>query len=173
MKIDKLEENPIGPFSQGTKKNESSISVNVKLNTNTNSTNNNSSFPFSSMTNTNKKSRQKINHPTYINSFKDKAKVITTSQIYKNKTINNEYQTGEDNDQIAKNIKLRETINRETLTKLLTAMENRADLHKKYVSAYLTIINWSKNEFNQPEQRPEQGSVLTALKNVKSKEDAA
>ena len=70
-------------------------------------------------------------------------------------------------------LKLRETINRETLTKLLTAMENRADLHKKYVSAYLTIINWSKNEFNQPEQRPEQGSVLTALKNVKSKEDAA
>ena len=70
-------------------------------------------------------------------------------------------------------LKLRETINRETLTKLLTAMENRADLHKKYVSAYLTIINWSKNEFNQPEQRPEQGSVLTALKNFKPKEDAA
>ena len=70
-------------------------------------------------------------------------------------------------------LKLRETINRETLTKLLTAMENRADLHKKYVSAYLTIINWSKNEFNQPEQRPEQGSVLTALKNFKAKEDAA
>jgi hypothetical protein len=70
-------------------------------------------------------------------------------------------------------LKLRETISREVLTKLLTAMENRADLHKKYVSAYLTIINWSKNEFNQPEQRPEQGSVLTALKNFKAKEDAA
>lgn len=70
-------------------------------------------------------------------------------------------------------LKLRETISREILTKLLTAMENRADLHKKYVSAYLTIINWSKNEFNQPEPKQEQGSVLAALKNVKQKGDAA
>jgi hypothetical protein len=31
----------------------------------------------------------------------------------------------------------------------------------------------SKNEFNQPEPKQEQGSVLAALKNVKQKGDAA
>lgn len=61
---------------------------------------------------------------------------------------------------------------KELLTELLTAMENRPDLHKKYSSTFLTLKVWSKRQFT-PEQKQEQGSVLTALKNFKAKEDAA
>jgi len=42
--------------------------------------------------------------------------------------------------------KLRAKLSKGTLSKLLIAMQNRADLLKKYVSAYLTILNWSTRE---------------------------
>lgn len=63
---------------------------------------------------------------------------------------------------------LRKTIPKDVITKLLNAMENRADLHKKYVSAYLTIVNWSKNEFNGSQPKTEQtgSSINDALKNA-------
>lgn len=44
--------------------------------------------------------------------------------------------------------KIKKKLNRETVEKLLFAMHNRVDLFKRK-SAYLTILNWSKNEFNQ------------------------
>lgn len=42
--------------------------------------------------------------------------------------------------------RLKQKVPKETLTKVLKAMQNRADLLKKYVSAYLTILNWSSRE---------------------------
>ena len=61
--------------------------------------------------------------------------------------------------------KLKKKLSKEVINKLLNAMENRADLHKKYVSAYLTIMNWSKNEFsNNGKAKTEQTSVNEALK---------
>jgi len=49
--------------------------------------------------------------------------------------------------------KLKKKVPKETLTKVLRAMQNRADLLKKYVSAYLTILNWSSRE-DVPETTP-------------------
>lgn len=40
-------------------------------------------------------------------------------------------------------------INQETVSNLLRVMHNRKDLNKKNVSAHLTLLNWSRNEFNQ------------------------
>lgn len=42
--------------------------------------------------------------------------------------------------------RLKQKVPKDTLTKVLKAMQNRADLLKKYVSAYLTILNWSSRE---------------------------
>jgi hypothetical protein len=54
---------------------------------------------------------------------------------------------------IGQYLKLREKVSRDVLTKVLTAMQNRGDLLKKYVSAYLTALNWSgrENETVKPE----------------------
>lgn len=41
---------------------------------------------------------------------------------------------------------LREDFSREVIQKTLLAMQNRGDLHRKYVSAYLTANNWCKTE---------------------------
>lgn len=43
-------------------------------------------------------------------------------------------------------LKLRKKLSKDVLIKVLKAMQNRADLLKKYVSAYLTICNWSSRE---------------------------
>jgi hypothetical protein len=48
-------------------------------------------------------------------------------------------------------LKLREKIPKQNLIKILLAMQNRADLLKKNISANLTIQNWSKNEWNKVE----------------------
>ncbi len=49
--------------------------------------------------------------------------------------------------------RLREKIPKETLRSVLTAMQNRGDLLKKYVSAYLTIKNWSNRELSNGNQK--------------------
>lgn len=49
----------------------------------------------------------------------------------------------------------------ETITKILTAMQNRADLLKKYVSANLTFRNWASKEF---ETGPIEGSGTPSVK---------
>lgn len=41
---------------------------------------------------------------------------------------------------------LRKKYSKEVIKSVLTAMQNRGDLLKKYVSAYLTILNWSSRE---------------------------
>lgn len=46
------------------------------------------------------------------------------------------------------------------ISEILIAMQNRADLHKKYVSAYLTINNWAKNQTtNTNDEQPIQTRV--------------
>ena len=56
--------------------------------------------------------------------------------------------------------KLREKFTKDVLTKVLLAMQNRADLLKKYVSAYLTINNWSSRE--ETNLKPELTNVPNA-----------
>lgn len=43
-------------------------------------------------------------------------------------------------------LKLKEKYDSKTLSDVLIAMQNRADLLKKYISVYLTINNWAKNQ---------------------------
>lgn len=62
-------------------------------------------------------------------------------------------------------LKLRDKIPRDTLKKILLNMHNKADLHKKYISAYHTIQNWSKNEWNT-EIKNEHG--ISATEKIKS-----
>lgn len=45
--------------------------------------------------------------------------------------------------------KLRKKVPRETVTYLLQQMHNRKDLFKN-ISAYLTLLNWARKEYNQP-----------------------
>jgi hypothetical protein len=47
---------------------------------------------------------------------------------------------------IVEYLKLRKEVHKDAFTKIILAMQNRADLLKKYVSAYLTILNWSQRE---------------------------
>lgn len=63
-------------------------------------------------------------------------------------------------------LKLRNKIPREVLSKVLTAMQNRGDLLKKYVSAYLTAINWAsrESESTSPESKGTVSSVNEKLK---------
>lgn len=43
-------------------------------------------------------------------------------------------------------LKLKDKYSTETITTVLTAMQNKADLTRKYISAYLTAENWCKRE---------------------------
>jgi hypothetical protein len=43
-------------------------------------------------------------------------------------------------------LKLRKKFSKELIQKLLTSMQNRKDLLRKYVSTYLTICNWASRE---------------------------
>jgi hypothetical protein len=45
-------------------------------------------------------------------------------------------------------LKIKKLLNGKQISDLLKAMENRADLLKKYESAYLTLTRWSKNDWN-------------------------
>jgi hypothetical protein len=62
--------------------------------------------------------------------------------------------------------KLKQKVSREVITKVLTAMQNRGDLLKKYVSAYLTILNWASRETEslKPESNGTASSVNEKLK---------
>ena len=63
--------------------------------------------------------------------------------------------------------KLREKFTKDVLTKVLLAMQNRADLLKKYVSAYLTINNWSSREETNVKTEQTNGSNINEqLKNA-------
>lgn len=67
-------------------------------------------------------------------------------------------------------LKLRSKLSKDVLCKLLIAMQNRGDLLKKYVSAYLTILNWSKREDNSNDkQQTGQSGINEALKSAGSK----
>lgn len=60
-------------------------------------------------------------------------------------------------------LKLDKDINREVLKKVCVSMENYADLHKKYISANLTILNWAKREQSTISPSDNQPSVNGAL----------
>ena len=60
-------------------------------------------------------------------------------------------------------LKLDKDINREVLKKVCVSMENYADLHKKYISANLTIRNWAKREQSTISPSDNQPSVNGAL----------
>lgn len=56
---------------------------------------------------------------------------------------------------ISEYLKIKKQISSETLKQICLAMENRADLLKKYTSAYLTILNWASNRKAEvPKQSP-------------------
>jgi len=58
---------------------------------------------------------------------------------------------------ISEYLKIRKKISSDTLIKICLAMENRADLLKKYTSAYLTILNWADNRKEEP---PKQSPII-------------
>lgn len=51
-------------------------------------------------------------------------------------------------------LKLKKKLSSDTLIKICLAMENKADLLKKYTSAYLTILNWADRRDEPPKQSP-------------------
>jgi Domain of unknown function (DUF4373) len=59
--------------------------------------------------------------------------------------------------------KLKNKIPKETLANILMSMQNKLDLTKRYVSANLTILNWSKREI-QNEPTKDKTNVNEALK---------
>jgi len=59
-------------------------------------------------------------------------------------------------------LRIKKDFSRETITKILTAMQNRADLLKKYVSANLTFRNWASKEFDN-----EKGEIPLPARNGK------
>jgi uncharacterized protein DUF4373 len=66
-------------------------------------------------------------------------------------------------------LKLRKKLSKDVLTKLLTAMQNRADLLRKYVSAYLTVLNWASRE--EEPTKGESNSINDKLKAAGKKVD--
>ena len=54
---------------------------------------------------------------------------------------------------IGQYIKLAARHNRAAITRVLAAMENKKDLHSKYVSAYLTANNWLSREINPADEK--------------------
>ena len=95
LRVDRIEKDFVDDNSNGPQ----SLGIKKICSSNTNDKYNNPSFAFNSINNsTNKKSRQKINYPTYINSFKEsRTKVVTTNQqnynINSNNTLNNDFNT--------------------------------------------------------------------------------
>jgi hypothetical protein len=56
---------------------------------------------------------------------------------------------------ISEYLKIKKKISTDTLIKICLAMENKADLLKKYTSAYLTILSWADNRKDElPKQSP-------------------
>lgn len=75
---------------------------------------------------------------------------------------------------IAQYLKLRKDIPKETFTKILWAMQNKADLLKKYISANLTIRNWANREKKEigggaGSQPAVKGSLSEAVKAIEEK----
>ena len=65
-------------------------------------------------------------------------------------------------------LKLREDLNQTVIMEVLTAMQNKADLLKKYVSANLTIRNWSKNQHSITPKEPAKSNLSAAIKAIES-----
>lgn len=69
-------------------------------------------------------------------------------------------------------ISLRKKVPKEVLVKVLNAMQNRADLLKRYVSAYLTILNWSaREETNLKPEHTHVSNINEQLKNAGKKQE--
>ena len=65
-------------------------------------------------------------------------------------------------------LKLREDVPQNVIIEVLTAMQNKADLLKKYVSANLTIRNWSKNQHTVKSEEPVKSNLSAAIKAIES-----
>ena len=71
--------------------------------------------------------------------------------------------------------KLKQKLSKETVQKLLTAMQNYKPLLTKSISAYLTILNWSKREKNEDEvinSNNQKLSINEALKQTTKEQQA-
>lgn len=65
-------------------------------------------------------------------------------------------------------LKLREDFPQPVIMEVLTAMQNKADLLKKYVSANLTIRNWSKNQHTVKTEETAKSNLSAAIKAIES-----
>ena len=61
-------------------------------------------------------------------------------------------------------LKLKQKLSKETVQKLLTAMQNYKPLLTKSISAYLTILDWSKREQKDDNNQTGKPSINDALK---------
>lgn len=62
-------------------------------------------------------------------------------------------------------LKLKEKFSKDVITRVLTSMQNRADLLRKYVSAYLTAKNWAERELSPgASENPPRNSINERLK---------
>jgi hypothetical protein len=62
--------------------------------------------------------------------------------------------------------KLKQKLSNKIVQDLLIAMQNYKPLHQKSISAYLTILNWSKKEDSNEPSTTQQSSINEALKSA-------